>query len=60
MRRPQKDRNHMQVPRCLPEWMDGPLIREKAKLWDCSYEQAKRTLRKRRKVVKRIDKMLYG
>jgi hypothetical protein len=42
-----KDRNRVQVPRNLPDWMDGPTIHAKMKLWDCSYTQAKRILKHR-------------
>lgn len=43
----QKDSNRVQVPDSLPEWLDGPRIRARAKQWDVSYEQAKARLRRR-------------
>ncbi len=36
----------MQVPANLPDWMDGPAIRRKAKQWGVSYEAAKRRMQK--------------
>ena len=36
-----KDRCRVQVPRELPDWMDGPAIRARAKRLSISYERAK-------------------
>ena len=54
-----KDRNRVQVPSNLPDWMDGPAIHVKMKLWKCSYVEAKRILKERHYVVSRINKILY-
>ena len=37
----QKDRNRIQVPANLPDWMDGPAIRRMAVKWRMSYKRAK-------------------
>lgn len=39
-----KDRNRVQVPANLPDWMDGPAIRRRAEKDSCSYEAAKNRL----------------
>ena len=36
-----KDANRVQVPRALPDWMDGPAIRARAEEWGYTYRQAK-------------------
>ena len=43
----QKDRNRVQVPRSLPDWMDGPFIKAKAKEWGVSYLAAKLQLKRK-------------
>lgn len=40
----QKDRNRVQVPRSLPDWMDGPLVRRKAEEWGVSLKTAKKRM----------------
>lgn len=39
-----KDRNRIQVPANLPNWMDGPAIRRAAKKWGISYDAAKKRI----------------
>lgn len=48
---PSVDRPFSAVPRRLPPWMDGPLIRRKAEEWGVSYEEAKKRF-KQQEVVK--------
>ena len=40
----QKDRNRIQVPANLPDWMDGPTIQRRAEIDGCSYGAAKNRL----------------
>ncbi len=54
-----KDRNHVQVPRNLPPWLDGPKVRAEAKRLDITQVETREIMRQRRKTIRRIDKMLY-
>ena len=56
--RPQKDRNRVQVPDSLPEWLDGPRIRARAKEWGTSYEKARARIRKKARA--RIRRRAHG
>ena len=40
-----KDRNHVQVPRNLPPWLDGPRVRAEAKRLGISEEEARYVLK---------------
>lgn len=42
-----KDRNRVQVPANLPDWMDSFVIRRMARKWGVSYETAKMRMMRR-------------
>ena len=42
-----KDRNHVQVPRKLPPWLDGPEVRAEAKRFNISEKEARRQMLER-------------
>ena len=46
----------MQVPRALPDWMDGPAIRARAERLGISYERAKYQMQpRRRKLIEKKE-----
>ena len=54
------DRPFSAIPRCLPPWMDGPLIKRKAEEWGVSYEEAKEILHRKAQVkeLREVNKIL--
>lgn len=40
-----KDRNHVQVPRNLPPWLDGPRVRVEMERLGCSEDEARYILK---------------
>ena len=51
-----KDANRVQVPRSLPEWIDGPAIKKRAERLGISYARAKYQMQpNRQQVPEKID-----